>query len=316
MAAKPNKISSARGVIKLLRDLKAANRPLLAGDQSRQVIHHRALIAVVRITVRYFLYRWFRTQLCLHIPICFTLRTINNFVCVGGLNALLLRAAGRSHPDWFTRRQIEQAGATIVKGSRPSIAAFWTKPEAQDRSTLLFYPLWCRDQLVGAPAELPLPEAPGKCFGLAEALIKSMPNRPKITRTGTAAYYSPDEDRVNIPKISTYADLSEYYATGFHELDHSTRHASRLGRAQGQQNKALNCGQCDFSREELVAEITTAMLCAEVGIKHQTTTDAAGWAKVLQADEKLLIHASAAAQKAADFVLGKVPVQQPAAVAA
>ena len=70
----------------------------------------------------------------------------------------------------------------------------------------------------------------------------------------------------------------------------------------------------DYSREELVAELTAAFLCAEVGIENtveQSAAYIASWLNALEDDEKLLVHAAAAAQKASDYVLGIVKVASP-----
>jgi len=229
-----------------------------------------------------------------------------------GVNAVLLRAAQRSTPAWLTRRQLEGHECQPVRGQRPSLATFWKRDEGAERATLLFYPVYNWDQCEGLPdwERLPRPEKP---YELADRLIANMPCKPKHTRAGDGAYYVPAEDRINIPKQSKFAGLNAYYSAWFHELIHCTRHASRLNRTYRQEPETpLHCGHCDYSREELVAEIGTAMLAAETGIVHAPGGDAAGWLKVLQADEKLFVHAAAHAQRAVDSILGRnAPAQTP-----
>ena len=226
-----------------------------------------------------------------------------------GVNALLLRAAARTSPFWLTKHQLEEHASQPIKGQRPALATFWRRNDGQDKSLLLFYPLWNLDQLQNAPVSPPLPGPTVRSLEAADALIKAMPAKPNTTRTGDTAYYDPAEDRINMPRTQKFSDLNHYYSTWFHELIHSTRHASRLNRIYRQQTEApLNCGQCDYSREELVAELGAALLCAETGIVHHCITQAAGWLQALEADEKLLVHAAAAAQRAADFLTGQVAV--------
>jgi antirestriction protein ArdC len=68
----------------------------------------------------------------------------------------------------------------------------------------------------------------------------------------------------------------------------------------------LSFERCDFSREELVAEIGSAMLLSECNIAHEAKSDrATGWLAVLESDEKRLVFACAAAQEAVDYILVK-----------
>jgi antirestriction protein ArdC len=66
-----------------------------------------------------------------------------------------------------------------------------------------------------------------------------------------------------------------------------------------------------YSKEELVAEMGAAMLCGVVGIENKTIKNSASyiqsWLSKLRDDKKLVVHAAAAAQKAADFIVGRQP---------
>ena len=69
--------------------------------------------------------------------------------------------------------------------------------------------------------------------------------------------------------------------------------------------------RADYSREELVAEMTAAFLCAHCGIDNSTIDQQAaylaGWLKALKDDPKMVIQAASQAQKAANMILGVVP---------
>jgi len=58
--------------------------------------------------------------------------------------------------------------------------------------------------------------------------------------------------------------------------------------------------------------MSAAYLCAEAGISPAVLENQAayiaGWLKKLRDDRKLLVHAAAQAQKAADYILGKCPI--------
>ena len=103
-----------------------------------------------------------------------------------------------------------------------------------------------------------------------------------------------------------YAKPESYYSVLFHELAHSTGHASRLNRKEVTDPIAF--GSHDYSLEEMVAELTAAFLCAEAGIDNTVENSAAyiaEWHKVLSADPKLFWIAAGRAQKAADYILGR-----------
>ena len=100
----------------------------------------------------------------------------------------------------------------------------------------------------------------------------------------------------------------ELLAVAFHKLTHSTGHESRLNRAGVAGSRLAASGSADYSREELVAEMGSAFLCAEAGIESTLDNSAAylkGWLGALKGDERLIVTAASAAQRAADFILGK-----------
>lgn len=123
------------------------------------------------------------------------------------------------------------------------------------------------------------------------------------------AYYSPTRDTVVVPDITQYEIVEEYYSTAFHELTHSTGHKSRLDRF-GVGSGAAAFGSETYSKEELVAEIGAATLVNIAGIESEKSfrNSAAyiqNWLKRLQDDPKLIVSASARAEKAVDLILGK-----------
>ena len=73
--------------------------------------------------------------------------------------------------------------------------------------------------------------------------------------------------------------------------------------------KLTTFGDEIYSQEELIAEMGAAMLSGVVGIENKTIKNSASyiqsWLGKLKEDKKLVVLAAAAAQKAADFILGK-----------
>lgn len=119
------------------------------------------------------------------------------------------------------------------------------------------------------------------------------------------AWYRPGTDRINTPPAEDYDSMAERYSTEFHEAGHSTGHPSRLNR-KGITEWAGH-GSEPYADEELVAEMTSALLCANQGIEGAFDNSAAyiaGWLRRLRDDNSLVISAAARAQHAADLVMG------------
>ena len=122
------------------------------------------------------------------------------------------------------------------------------------------------------------------------------------------AYYSPASDMVCVPMISQYDVVEEYYSTTFHELVHSTMKESRCNRKA--ENKMAAFGSADYSREELVAETGSAMLCTKVGIDcdkafKNSVAYIQSWLKALKNDNKMIVWAASRAEKAAKYIMGE-----------
>ena len=116
------------------------------------------------------------------------------------------------------------------------------------------------------------------------------------------------------PSEAAFKDKESYYSTALHELTHWTRHETRLARDFGRQR----FGDEGYAREELVAELGSAFLCADLGITPDIREDQAAylghWLKILQDDKRAIFSAAAHAQRAADYLqqLQPPPVEQAA----
>jgi antirestriction protein ArdC len=129
---------------------------------------------------------------------------------------------------------------------------------------------------------------------------------PEVAYGGSRACYSPSADKVSLPERSSFESAEAFYSTAFHELTHSTGHASRLARKDLLEFHRF--GDASYSREELVAEMGAAMLSGSAGI-HQTTVPQSAayldsWLRVLRGDSRMIVTAAAQAQRAADLVRG------------
>lgn len=124
---------------------------------------------------------------------------------------------------------------------------------------------------------------------------------------GDRAFYSPSDDRIQMPTRESFESPEAYYTVRFHEMGHSTGHASRLDR-KGIANFD-GFGSHQYADEELVAEFTACFLAAEAGIERTTQENSASylkcWATKLAEDPKLVVFAAQRAQKAADLIMGR-----------
>lgn len=115
-------------------------------------------------------------------------------------------------------------------------------------------------------------------------------------------FYRPLNHMVNVPKLSQFDSPEEYYGALFHELVHSTsKHLNRDVRN--------GFGSKDYSFEELIAEIGSAMICDTLGISNEkafknSVAYLQGWLKKLDSEDvSFLVKAANAAQKACDYIL-------------
>jgi antirestriction protein ArdC len=233
-----------------------------------------------------------------------------------GINVFLLGMQGFRSPFWVTFKQIDRLGGRIRKGESGSIVVLWKWIEKVDPETgkptdsvplLRYYRVWNVEQTDGI--EVPQPEAfDFEPIAAAEEILREMPERPPVVHQDLGkAWYDPWGDRVNLPRPETFESPEEFYCCAYHELIHSSGHRSRLDRPGVVE--VVKFGGHAYSKEELVAEMGAAFLCGVAGIEQATLANSAayihGWRRVIGDDPKLVVHAAAQAQKAADFILGR-----------
>jgi antirestriction protein ArdC len=239
-----------------------------------------------------------------------------------GINFFLLSLAGYGSQYWLTYRQAQALGGNVRKGEHGTKIVFWkfdkyetetAEGEAEERKSafLRYYVVFNLEQTEGLKALLTLP--PARPIESAEAIVASMPN-PPVLEQGSRAAYTPSRDAVTMPSRTAFQSQAEYYSTLFHELTHSTGHAKRLAR-EGFDKPQL-FGSESYSREELIAEMGSAMLCGVAGIEQSTVANSAAylksWTARLKGDSKLVVSAASAAQKAADYIRGESIKDSPA----
>ncbi|HET6844830.1 MAG TPA: ArdC-like ssDNA-binding domain-containing protein [Candidatus Angelobacter sp.] len=242
-----------------------------------------------------------------------------------GINVLLLASQGYSSPYWLTYKQAAERGAHVRKGEKSTPIVFWNvqqteKPSADgegvehDRRFMLrYYSVFNLEQTSLAPADA----APVQPLASCSAVVDAWQQKPRLVLDDpkiSQAEYFPKLDAITMPLASRFVSSEHYYATLFHELIHSTGHASRLNRDGISSFDKF--GSERYSKEELIAEIGSAFLCGHTGInkpeiEQQTTAYLQGWIAKLKGDSRLVVSAAAQAQHAADMILGACSEEQP-----
>ncbi len=248
-----------------------------------------------------------------------------------GINVLTLWASAmeRSYaaPIWMTFRQAQELGGHVRKGETGSPVVYANsivRTEVDDASgnetdvTIPFmkgYTVFNIEQIDGLPAHYyalrEFARNPDERLAHAEGFFAALGAR--ILNGGDTAYYRPATDHIQMPLFEAFFNAQSYYATLAHESVHWTRHPSRLDRSFEQQR----FGDSGYAKEELVAELGAAFLCADLELKLEDRNDHAAyigaWLRVLRDDRKAIFAAAAHAQRAVDYLHGLQVTQEVAA---
>ncbi len=234
-----------------------------------------------------------------------------------GINLFLLSMMSCQDPRFMTYNQAKSKGWKVTKGKGIPIV-FWKMIDSKQTDDngkpkkiplMRYYLVWNVADVEGdVPAlDLTTNEDAATPIEICEAIVEGMPKAPPIFWDSDSASYSPHKDIVRMPPKDRFHSPEEAYSTLFHELAHSTGHASRLNRfgTPG----AYESGSYAF--EELVAEFAAAILCGHGCIETTTVENSAAyiasWKRRLKDDPKLIIRAASAGQKASDFILDDSP---------
>jgi antirestriction protein ArdC len=223
-----------------------------------------------------------------------------------GINVALLSLNPFTSNAWLTYKQAQELGANVRKGEKGSMIVFYKPWEIKDKNdpdsegrmvpVLRSFVVFNREQIDGLPALPARTEHVRPSHEEANTVLA----QATIRHGGARAFYTSQGDYIQLPDAGAFNSQPGYYATALHELTHWTGHASRLAREYGKR-----FGDSAYAREELVAEMGAAFLCAHLGIdgRLQHESYIASWIKVLKEDKRAIITAASAAQKAADYCL-------------
>jgi len=217
----------------------------------------------------------------------------------------------------MTFRQALELGSHVRKGETGTLVVFADRfthtedgesGERIERSIpyLKSYTVFNVEQIDSLPPQyLPQPPVPGPVetrHAQAEDFIAA--TQAVIRFGGDRAFYAPAFDVVQLPPLPAFRDTESYFSTALHELTHWTGHPSRCA----PELNGNRFGSESYAFEELVAELGSAFLCAELGITSEVRDDhaayLASWLAVLKQDKRAIFAAASQAQHAADYLRG------------
>jgi antirestriction protein ArdC len=248
----------------------------------------------------------------------------HNGVPYNGINILMLWAsaeeAGFNCPYWLTFKQAKELGGFVKKGEHGApvvYASTFKKNETTDAGEeieaeipfLRAYTVFNACQVEGLPPHFyQLAEAPKHDLERIERAEAFFANTKAEIRTGgSQAYYAIGPDYIQLPPFECFRDAESHAATVSHELCHWSRHPSRLDRDLGRKR----FGDAGYAMEELVAELGSAFLCADLQITPEVRPDHASylacWLEVLKNDKRAIFSAASYASKAVEYLHGLQP---------
>ncbi|KMO14839.1 ArdC family protein [Methylobacterium platani] len=240
-----------------------------------------------------------------------------------GINVMLLwssgMAAGYPTQRWLTFRQALSLGGNVRRGEKgtPVVYANRFTPEqeraraaqageeARSIAFLKQYTVFNAAQCDGLPEGLYVPPPPPR-EDLIEPRFRALMDGTGLTihLGGQRAFYRPADDVIVLPPPQSFFEPVNFHRTAAHEMSHASGHPSRLAR-----DFTGRFGSEGYAREELVAEISAAYVCASLGIvptvRHADYI--ASWLEVLRSDPRAIVQAAGMASRSADWLLGHLP---------
>lgn len=261
------------------------------------------------------------------IPLCGLAKNPASHHVYTALNQLLLSYAlyqkEYTFNLWLTFNQIKEAGGIVNKGERSTMVTFTEVlyfyqdakisaqeakevfMEAKDRDPTIstykeagistkrfikYYQVFNVAQTSNLPPELTeqnIPRVNHAPLFSTEQLVKQH-HIKVVPVSANDAFYDRVNDRIQMPLIEQFTSVAAYSAVLLHECVHWTGHPTRLNRTFGM------AGNAEYAFEELIAELGSAILCAELGIPASLTSSAAyiqSWLKALQNDHNYVLKA-------------------------
>lgn len=234
------------------------------------------------------------------------------------LNQMLLQHSG----EYATFKQWTEAGGHIRKGAKSEIVTFWKiqliEEEEEDGTKvkkqiplLRYYHVFHISQVDGVEPKEKIELQELEPIEEAERVKREYMDREQMKiyeKITDKAFYTPTFDYIEIPCKEQYKNIEEFYSTLFHEMIHSTGYYKRLNRLES--GASAGFGSETYSKEELTAEIGSAMILNRLGIEtdrtfSNSTAYIQNWLQVLKNDNKFIVSASSKSEKAVKYIFNE-----------
>lgn len=236
-----------------------------------------------------------------------------------GINRLILFLEMATNDDynenlWVTYNQAKKEGWQVRKGQKSVTLCFYSKYTKEDKDGTEKDLFFMKAFNVFNVAQLDSYEksanpntamiSTAESNATIQAILKNT-DVNILPEGGDQAFYAPAFDAIQMPPRTAFSSESAWVSTMVHELSHSTMAKHRLDRRY----KEVYGTKEGYAREELVAELSSAFLCSQMGFIQETldfhASYLASWVRVLKEDKKAIFKACSDAQKASDFIMEK-----------
>ena len=233
-----------------------------------------------------------------------------------GINVMILWAEGDIYGSngWLTYKQAKDIGGQVRKGEKGTLVTFFkpykiaeNKGQTNEKDKTI--PL-IKGFTVFNVEQCDFPEGTKlhqnkdiPAFEQTAIMEICEVVKAEVVLGGNRACYIPSRDLVQMPHLDQFEDQTAFDATLAHELTHWTSNKKRCDRKLG-----IRFGDDAYAMEELIAEIGSAFLCAQMGIQNnflRHESYIANWLEVLKADKKAIFSASSMARQSNEWLTKK-----------
>lgn len=243
--------------------------------------------------------------------------------------SIIARQRGYNDHRWMTFKQITDKGYHLTAGSKGTKVEYWlpydhkekkwaTWSEFRDNADkklddgseryslkVRYYTVFNASMIEGIePIELDYKKHDIDEEELIERIADGIGVTIEEQENSNSAYYAPAIDTIVLPEKEQFYTQEDYVRTALHEIGHSTGHESRLNR-----DMKNSFGTEEYAYEELVAEITSAMMGEFIEepvtehIINQHKAYVQSWASAIENDKNFLFKAIKDAESAADYII-------------
>ncbi|WP_457588949.1 ArdC family protein [Ensifer canadensis] len=244
----------------------------------------------------------------------------HNGMAYRGINNVLLwmTAAENGYASryWMTYKQAAELGGQVRKGETSTLVVYANTIERKETDDagdeierripfMKGYSVFNADQIDGLPERyrarpMVTAENSKERLEVADRFFANLD--ADIRHGGNRAFYQPGGDFIQMPPFEAFVSAEAHATTLGHEAIHWTMSPTRLDRNLGRKK----WGDEGYAREELVAELGSVFLAADLGLAIEPRDDhaayIASWLKALKNDKRLVFQMAAHAERAVAYL--------------